>query len=897
MIVSLAFLSIVPVLGNYAHILREQIAYGRFARGTIGLTAYMTVGGFYEAISTTYKSMIVALTTEPVARSSELPDIRLRLGKGTLDALLSDRPASTRARYYKAELKYPDGKWRRVNYRLRGSSSWHHQVTKPSIRLKLRRENPIGLLRHINLINPEDRPMLANILADDIAREMGVLSHVSRFVRLFINDRYYGVYQMQTRGDEEMLRHQGRVPGPLYLGENLERNWKTKDFEHKGEIKFHESLPIVPLTKMLAALRQEASPEKFDALWSILDFDKYARYSAVTALVDTWHIDAFHNQGFYFDPSRGLIEPMLLDANGHGMTTYPGTWRRFTQPWKPHSTGALNGLNHPLTDVAMRDPRFRHARNQQLWEALEGVASTESQHKMMQAYFRKIDRDVYADQHKGSIYRSFVGYTRFLYTNANYDTAKRQMFDWVAQRNEFLRTELSKTSVRVLIKPREAGNKVDVEVLVDGNSAASLDTRDFAGTVLADANLDGTAERPVEKALLLHPGLYADPDYFYEHVTYGRPDPKRTFFGGVQRYRLTFTRQPDLKQKLAKAFNNGVTGKTLQPTWIEDTPPETERRLSENVSIHPWRLWKPEPPGEIVLGPGRVVIQQNLVVGKQQTLRILPGTEILLAPGTSLISRGRLTMEGTASLPISVRRLDPDIPWGALLIMGPSAADSRISHARIAGGSKAMDGLLSLLGMVNVHWVPSVSIRDTTIASNKVSDDTLHIIHSKFSLKNLTMDDCAFDCIDLDYAEGDIRGLNIGSAGNDGVDFMESEVALTDIRVGQAGDKGLSVGEGSKISAANGSVGSAEIGIAVKDSSHLDLTGWKIHDSKIAIDVYKKNWRYGRPGTATIKRTELARNPVNIRVAKKAEIVVYGSTPPPRIQGEGKVLMKQAPAQ
>ena len=44
---------------------------------------------------------------------------------------------------------------------------------KPSLRLRLPETNAIGLQRHINLVNPEDRAMIGNYIADELGRRLG----------------------------------------------------------------------------------------------------------------------------------------------------------------------------------------------------------------------------------------------------------------------------------------------------------------------------------------------------------------------------------------------------------------------------------------------------------------------------------------------------------------------------------------------------------------------------------------------------------------------------------------------------------------------------------------------------------------------------------------------------
>ena len=96
--------------------------------------------------------------------------------------------------------------------------------------------------------------------------------------------------------------------------------------------------------------------------------------------------------------------------------------------------------------------------------------------------------------------------------------------------------------------------------------------------------------------------------------------------------------------------------------------------------------------------------------------------------------------------------------------------------------------------MVSVHWSPHFQMSHAILAGNKVSDDTLHIVHSLFNISGSQFLDCNGDCIDFDYSKGDLHNINIKRAGNDGLDFMTSQISLTNIQINKAGDKGFSCG-------------------------------------------------------------------------------------------------------
>jgi hypothetical protein len=188
----------------------------------------------YNAPRYAWNSLLVALDDHEVPVTSELPTVRLRVEPGSLERMAANLPSSAKARYYPAWLQYPDGQWRRASYRYRGRSRWHWMPEKPSLRLRLRRGAPLGLRRHINLINPEDRLMVSNYMGDELARRLGVLSSDTRFARLFINNQYFGVYHVTLREDESYLRTQNRVMGPLFVGENISNPWTAESFEVIG---------------------------------------------------------------------------------------------------------------------------------------------------------------------------------------------------------------------------------------------------------------------------------------------------------------------------------------------------------------------------------------------------------------------------------------------------------------------------------------------------------------------------------------------------------------------------------------------------------------------------------------------------------------------------------------
>lgn len=103
---------------------------------------------------------------------------------------------------------------------------------------------------------------------------------------------------------------------------------------------------------------------------------------------------------------------------------------------------------------------------------------------------------------------------------------------------------------------------------------------------------------------------------------------------------------------------------------------------------------------------------------------------------------------------------------------------------------------------------------------------------------------------------------------------MASTVRLSAIRIDGAGDKGLSVGEMSSVTASGGTIRRAVTGIAVKDKSVARFEDWTIEASGVGLDVFKKNWRYGRPGTAHLEGVKFLGNTLDVRISEDGEATV-----------------------
>ena len=283
-----------------------------------------TRAAFYSALD----------NVQPPAES-ELPVFNVFTADSTLEqmvqALKTGDPAKGHDEggdmpYFSAYLTESNGKAARCKVALRGFGFWHHAPEKPSMRVKVKREDVFYGRRYMEFPRPEDPLSMTNWLSEQLAQKLGVMSQRTEHVGLFFNNRFLGLYDLTYRPGEALALSSGRLPGTFFKGDILGngmvgdpnrslwedgREWKM--FGEQDEFakqRFEEMLQIL-------------KTEELKGIEAYLDLDQMARWSAVMSFVGSNHTDKNHNQMFYYDGTYGLFQPVLWDPNGFGLQEVP----------------------------------------------------------------------------------------------------------------------------------------------------------------------------------------------------------------------------------------------------------------------------------------------------------------------------------------------------------------------------------------------------------------------------------------------------------------------------------------------------------------------------------------------------------------------------------------------
>jgi hypothetical protein len=795
-------------------------------------------------------------------------------------------------KYYNSNISFDNGNnFQDADFRLRGNNEWHHQLSKPSIRVKLKKKEPHHMMRHINFTSPEGRTMIENYYSDLVSKQIGLMSHFSKMVELYINKQSYGLYHMHSREDESMVRLNKRMPAPLLVGKDLDEKWKINDFEIENINSISENQNIY--SKFLNEIYiEKRDSNDWKNFWKVVNREQTAKFIAINTILGILHNDYKHNQEFFYDRTIGKVEPIISDALSLGTFVYPRGKNRlnannFFFKEKPYYKTPINQKTNPLLNTILKDISFYHQKNLLIKTLIEKNLSYENQKENLKKIYNEIDNIVYKDKFKTYISaKAGIGWQGSEYSNYEYEIFKKNIFYFVNNRIKFLKDELNKNYIDIEIDKKNnlliVRYKGELPLTIRSNVFEAKKIQLYSPELKKFVSI-----KPSKKyKITFHSGLkivrnknnYTNgingQDIFHNHH----------YVTDYQTYVLKLEKMIE-ENDLKKIFKKNVSATPIKEINIINKKKETIlTNLKYNQTVlHNWNSDKykgldikhtsistkeikkgiKRRKNEIILGPGEVDIKENLVVDENQELIIENNTKILMWPNTSILSYGKVIADGENGQ-IEILRKFPEKAWGVFSLLGDKTSGSSFYNLKINGGSKANLDNIAFSGMVNIFWNEDIIFKNVQISGNILGDDTLHLTKSKGLILNSKISNCNNDCIDFDYSNYIVENLECRNSGNDGIDSMESTLYLKNVTISENLDKSISNGEASEIFLDNVKILNSNIGIAAKDQSITHLNNVLIKNTSIGIDIYRKNLRYKDSGKVFSKSIFFDKNKVDI---------------------------------
>ena len=129
--------------------------------------------------------------------------------------------------------------------------------------------------------------------------------------------------------------------------------------------------------------------------------------------------------------------------------------------------------------------------------------------------------------------------------------------------------------------------------------------------------------------------------------------------------------------------------------------------------------------------------------------------------------------------------------------------------------------------------------------TNSPCEDSVNVVRSKGFINSLEINGSKFDSIDADFSKILFVNTLILNSGNDCVDLSKGEYTFERLNLQNCSDKGISIGESSSVKIEEMSVANSYIGLAVKDSSEVDINLYNLTDSDYCYASYRKKEEFG----------------------------------------------------
>lgn len=810
-----------------------------------------------STIENSYKSIL------PLEKTN-IEKIFLYISEKKQNQLLSDLPYSSK-KWVKG-LILDNYKLEKISVRHRGDNpnNWLH--TKKSWRVKRKKNNLKDGTRVFDYLLPRDTALINTYLGYFIANKMNIPAPSYKFVELYINDAYEGLYLEIERLDENFLRKSNIMPVNIYKGTpsrtdkpmNQDADLFNNPFLWEKRSVFNARPPTnyEDLESFLISIRSAVNDDKkMNSLEKKADIKKWANFSAYETIMQSWHNYEKNNMYLISDPWIDEIYPIAFD------TIFNDT-KSILMVEEPIN---MDNASQALTEIYSNNSKFMFEKYKILNRLIKNNLYEDIKNEVNRIYSliktswkndpshtqfvlsNEFERKLFFTKGMDQEIKILIDRISFIENNLKKNFNAKGVHSWNQKNNQL---ELVINSLRPITKIKiclESALKEEKLNFIsdEGNNFQGIEGDD--GCYFFDIILNSNRVKP---------------QYDLSRIT--------TFSASsgfeVKSTAFTFRVNKDTKIKkiLVRLLGDD-----------EYLSVSKNKKLSKNSrTIHnkPIKLVKSE---EELVWQGDVFIDESLVINKP--IKILPGTTVFLSKNASIIFKNQVNSIGAIENNINFIKYN-DEPWGVVALIGKKTEGSRFKFTNFSGGSGGNFDGYEFTGMFSIYSSKNIELSNLNFSNNFIYDDLIHILYSSnIKLKDSVIFDGRSDLIDIDISSMEISNCIFKNSGNDAIDSMSSNVKILDTYIDLAGDKGLSAGESSIVSVINVTFDNTEIAIQSKDGTHVSVKESNFLDNKLQLDAYQKNWRYGSGGEIEVTGSFFKGRKNLIKAKNKSKILISES--------------------
>ncbi len=702
---------------------------------------------------------------------------------------------------------------------LKGQALDHVQYkNKESMRIEIKNGSYKGMTE-FSLQHPLVRDFQLEPIFMEVTNKYGILSTRYDLIKVVINGRSRGIFEIEEVGTKEHIERSGRRNSAvLRLKVDPDNNLRKVNISDSGFPETYRTTEIDTLntSKIIQdPLLNEYKKISTSLLRSYLDgqlnasevFDTklMGRYLGIIEVFGSLHPSIYYNMLFYYNPLTGLLEPIAYDAS---------LFQRYGK------NTIIRNLTEGLIEELLNDK------------------------EIFEEYYKTISNLSLELINEEGIYHSLVEIDKDWHSKLvqEYWLLGKIDFEEIKTRAKELsnkdKNSFAKKSNRILptfeSKEYNCENSQAITINKSNENLKDVDNPEYnlihSENFIIDncrvikiwsSAFDNAASS--EKIKLISIELKSDGVSTFYSINKEVSIEQNSFLGefssalpSVPEYLEIYTK--DIESDEVNIYFLNPINNDVDVITSNNISKPFEGSYLKNICFKECKTFDED---EIVL-QGNLKFENSIFLHKNQKLKILPGSRLKFSDNSGIFGYGSLDILGTKENKVTLDALNNS--WRGIHLYNHEK--NNLKNAKVSNTfPKEIDyfrtGGISIIGGV-------VDVKNLTIENNGF-EDAVNLVDVAFSITNLNVSHTTSDAIDIDNGEGILTSssffcVGTGVEGGDAIDVSFTNTNIINTDIVKVADKGISIGENSTVEIKNININHATSALAVKDGSQVNIS-------------------------------------------------------------------------
>ena len=717
----------------------------------------------------------------------------------------------------------------KIRLRVKGKRKLHHyDKDYQSYKVDIRGENRFLGYEELNLQKPITRNYTSEYLYHKLQKEIGNIALDYSFVNLSTNGTSNGVYAIEESVAKELIERHNKRFGPIINTEDStgeifpEHTFEARDFKYWTK---NNPELLKNVFSILNNFREEKNNYENSFNWK-----KWANFFAVNDLLGSYHGALSSSVNYYYNPTNGKIEPIGRDAHVGAGNFDNFIILDFVTAEKVNCSWVCPNKEWFIRFFYKKDKSFREEFLLEYLKTLKYLTEKKFIDKFFENHADEIDLindAIYAEFSKVDKI-SWKGLAPYVFSKENIYNRSKMIKDKISLYDNFSNNEVEQFVPKISLSKNylyydATSKKFPIKIKIQCDENKNIYTLYAIGKF----------KKKFENCKNLNSAI---------------------ILSDLEGNSINI----DTKNNFETLYFNKIFDYTKLPNILDLFKFE---KINDN-----YRLIQSE-----------ITIDENIYIPANTNIIIDKGTKVMIINNSTLFSEGNLILNGSPQKKIMMYG---DIKKGGAFVQ--INGSFKANNFEIKDLSQPANKNFLLYGGLN--FVNSeVRIENTNITNSK-GEDGINLVNSKSILLNIKVNQIKSDGIDVDGGNFNFTNVNCFQILNDCIDISGAKFNGQKVKADDIGDKVISVGENSKGKLQKLIVKNSNIGVAVKDSSYLELISMDSKKTNLDAVVFTKKEEFG-PASLTIKKYEGGDyDPKKFLIGKKNTLIIENNV----INGEIK---------